>query len=134
MKDFKEWLNRRPAGKKSRRPLKRTPLKRSKKPLTRTQVRRVGKKHAKALREYFKVRAEYLAEHAACEAGPVILMAKLPDFYHVPRCGVWATQVHHIAKRGPNLCNKETFCACCDSCHKFIHQHAQWAREHGLLI
>ena len=120
--DFKDWLARKPAGPKPR------------KPLTRTQVRRVSKKHARELRDYKKARAEYLAQHAACEAGPVILKARLPASYQVPRCGVWANQVHHIARRGPNLCNKETFCACCPDCHRWIETHATKSRELGLLI
>lgn len=134
MMEFSSWLARKPAGKKPRKPLKRTPLKRSTKPLTRTQVRRVSKKQRAALKDYFAVRASYLARNAACEAGPVILKAKLPASYAVPRCEVWASQVHHLAGRGKNLCNEETFCAVCDPCHKFIHAHAQKSREPGLLI
>ncbi len=134
MRSFEDWLERKPAGPKPRKPLKRTALKRSTKRLNRTQVRRVSKKHARELREYQKVRVEYLAEHAACEAGPIILAARLPVAYQVPRCGVWSNQVHHTARRGPNLLNKDTFCACCPDCHRWIETHAQKSRELGLLV
>lgn len=119
---LKDWLNRKPAGPKPRKRLKQTPL------------RRVSSKHGKKLREYFRVRADYLAKQAACEAGLVILKAKLPEFYHVPRCEVWAKEVHHIAGRGSNLCNTDTFCAICPECHRWVHAHGQKAREIGLLV
>lgn len=113
---------------------RRKPLKRSTKPLRRTPLRRVSKRHGKALREYFKVRAEYLAEHPECEAGPLIAKAPLPDFYIRPTCMGRSNQVHHMARRGPNLCKKETFCACCADCHRWIETHAQKSRELGLLM
>lgn len=110
------------------------PLKRSAKPLRRTPLKRVSDKHGKKLREYFRVRLDYLAKHAACEAGPVILRAKLPEYYSVPRCAVWATEIHHIAGRGKNLVNTDTFCATCPDCHRWVHVHGQKARQLGLLV
>ena len=122
------WLNRRDKPKKVRKPLRRTRLLRGS-----TPVKRVSKRHAKELRTYFKLRREYLDKNAACEAGPVILNAKLPEFYHVPRCEVWAVEVHHTKRRGPNLNNVESFCGACSVCHQWIHAHAQKSRELGLL-
>ena len=128
MKTFTDWLARGDKPKKIRQPLKRSRLKRGSKP-----VKRVSAKRAKELREYFKLRRAYLDKNAACEAGPVILNAKLPDFYHVPRCEVWATEIHHTKRRGPNLNNVESFCGCCHTCHRWIETHAQKARALGLL-
>lgn len=116
-------------------PIKRyTPLKRSTKPLKRTRLRRVSKKHAAELRVYYDKRQAYLTKNEWCEAGPVILKAKLPPSYGVPYCTIRATQLHHVARRGPNLNNEETFCGCCAECHAWVHAHAQKARELGLLL
>lgn len=110
------------------------PLKRGSKPLRRTRLKPVSDRHSKKLREYFRIRAEYLAQHPACEAGPVILRAKLPHYYSVPTCTVWPKEIHHTAGRGKNLCNTDTFCAICPDCHRWLHAHGQKARELGLLV
>jgi hypothetical protein len=135
MKSFHEWLDRTPSGPKKRRQLKRHNRisREDVVRIKRTRIRAVSKKHAKGLREYFKVRAEYMAEHRACEAGPVILGAKLPPEYRLPKCTGFSVEVHHVAGRGPNLSNTDTFCATCKDCHVFIHAHGQWARSVGLL-
>lgn len=116
-------------------PLRRyAPLKRSMVPLKRTRLRRVSVKHRKELRTYYDKRQAYLSKNEWCEAGPVILKAKLPPSYSVPCCMIKATQIHHCAKRGPNLNNEETWCGSCPACHEWIHSHAQKARQLGLLL
>jgi hypothetical protein len=113
---FKQWLARRPSG---RKPRKRLP--------------QSSPKRAKALRLYRVIRKDYLAANPWCEAGAVIMVAKLPASYHVPRCSIRATEIHHLSRRGPNLNNTDTFCGCCHECHRWIETHAQEARRLGLL-
>ncbi len=121
MSDFEDWLNRKPAGPKPRKPLKRT------------RVNKVSARHRNALKEYYDRRRGYLEAHPICEAGPVIARAKLPAAYRVPVCGVKAVQVHHTRGRGPYLNDEATFCGICPACHVFVHAHGQWARAVGLL-
>lgn len=90
--------------------------------MKKTPLRRVSNKQQRRLREYAKVRKEYLAAHPLCETG----------------CGRKACDIHHkgIAggvKRGSNLCNVETFLAVCRSCHERIELNKSWAREMGFL-
>lgn len=94
----------------------------------------ISKKRKGGLREYFKVRASYLADHPTCEAGPILMAAEMPAYYQRPKCDYASREIHHTQGRGPNLCNVETFCAICAPCHRFLHAHGQKARELGLLL
>lgn len=122
-----------PSFRRSKPLRRRKPLRRSGKPLRRTRLRRVSVKREADLREYFRVRRAYLDANPWCEAGTVITRAKLPTCYSVPRCEAKAAEVHHTRGRGPHLCDVATFCAVCRTCHRWIHEHAQKARDLGLL-
>lgn len=114
--------------------MKRTPLKRTGFLRRKTKLKAMSRKRAKELRTYFQIRKEYLEKNPWCEAGPVILVAKLPDFYAVPTCSIVATEIHHTKRRGPHLNDQDTFCGCCHNCHRWIETHATKSRELGLLI
>lgn len=129
MKSFEEWLQRRPAGPKPKKPLKRGGS-----PKRKCRLGQVSAKHAKALREYYARRRAYLERNPWCEAGTIITRAKLPESYSVPRCTVASTQIHHMRRRGPYLNDESTWCGCCADCHRWIETHAQKARELGLLV
>jgi hypothetical protein len=88
--------------------MKRGSLKRNK-PLNKISDRQRGK-----LKEYSVVRKEYMMLHPFCEV-----------------CGQPATDIHHKAKRGANLCNKDTFLAICRICHTKAHDNPAWAKENG---
>jgi hypothetical protein len=107
--NFSDWLNRKPAGPKPRKPLKRT------------RVKPVSKKRRKDSAEYLKLRAGFLASHPHCEvARPKI-------------CAHRSRDVHHAQGRGPNYLNVNSWVSTCRACHDYIHQHPSWAREHGYL-
>ena len=73
------------------------------------------------LKEYKKVRDQFLKENPFCEAG-------------LKGCGVKATEVHHKRGRGKNLVNVETFLAACHSCHKIIEENPAFAKANGLSL
>lgn len=101
--------------------IRRTPLKRGTNPLKRTPLRRVSKKQGAKLRDYSKIRAEFLSENRRCEVC-------VPEI-----CRHASQDVHHSQGRGPYLCAKETFVAACRPCHDWIHSHPGQAREAGYL-
>lgn len=69
-------------------------------------IRKRSVKEADRMKEYNKVRAEYLATHQQCE---IRLLG----------CVGMATEIHHAAKRiGDNLTNTEHLLATCWRCHR----------------
>lgn len=66
---------------------------------------------------YKTARELYLNENPNCEV-----------------CGNFASDIHHKAKRGKNLCNMETFMSVCRMCHNRIHDNPAWARQNNYLI
>jgi hypothetical protein len=80
------------------------------------RLRAVSKSKHELLKEYAKVRGEYLREHPLCEC-----------------CKDYATQIHHKSGRGKYLCDKSTFMAACWFCHRRIHDNPAWAKERGFL-
>jgi hypothetical protein len=98
---------------------RRTPLKRSTKPLRRSRLRPVSKKHAVRLRDYTKVRREYMEAHPICE---------------VQGCTQPSTECHHKAGRGSKTADRRYFMATCNPHHRLIHRMPSWARENGYLL
>lgn len=92
-------------------------LKRNKPLRSKTPMNKVSSKHKKNLKEYSKVRKEYLMLHPFCEI-----------------CGLPASDIHHKAKRGKNLSNAETFLATCRLCHNKCHDNPAWAKENGYIL
>lgn len=82
-----------------------------------TPLRPMSKKRQKESREYSKKRLWFLTEFPLCEA---CMTAK-------------STDVHHIAGRGINYLNEDTWLATCRKCHDKIHREPIWAREKGYL-
>lgn len=120
MKPFAEWVNERlergNAPKKVRKPLKRT-----------QRVKRVSSKRRKELHWYSILRGQFLANRPICEAGPKWGV-------HFTGCTHTATQIHHKARRGPNLNNTKTFLPICAPCHHFLETHANLSRALGMLV
>jgi hypothetical protein len=72
----------------------------------------------KLLKDYQKVRVEYLLEHPHCEV-----------------CAVeQSTQVHHRKGRGKLLCERQWFLAVCQGCHQKIHKRPAWAYKKGHMV
>lgn len=89
--------------------------------LRKTPLRRCSKKHARELRTYFTLRADFLAKHPQCE---------------VARKGICtgrAGEVHHTRGRGKHLNDVSSFLATCAHCHRWVHEHAGQARVLGFI-
>ena len=82
-----------------------------------TPMKRVSDKRKKEGKEYLKKRSLFLTELPTCE---VCMRAK-------------STDVHHIAGRGINYLNEDTWLSTCRPCHDRIHKDPIWAREKGYL-
>jgi hypothetical protein len=86
--------------------------------MKRTPIRRISAKRAREMKEYTRLRAEFMAARPTCE-----------------RCSTRASkECHHKAKRGINYLNVSTWAALCHACHRKVHENPSWARENGLLI
>jgi hypothetical protein len=71
------------------------------------------------LDEYGKKRVAFLALHRVCQANLV-------------GCTGQATDVHHKAGRGINHNKMSTWIAVCRTCHQWIEENPQEAKELGL--
>jgi len=69
--------------------------------------------------DYSKLRSAFLVVHSICQAKLVGCTGK-------------ATDVHHKAGRGENHLNISTWLAVCRSCHRWIEEHPNEAKELGL--
>jgi len=77
----------------------------------------ISKKQAERLKEYRKLRDEYMKVHETCETRD---------------CSSPATEVHHSAGRiGDLLTDTNYFLAVCRRCHRYIEEHPQWAKDNG---
>ena len=78
----------------------------------------MSKKRAKEVKEYMKLRQDFLEEFPFCEV-----------------CNKkQSTDVHHKDKRGKNFLEKDTWLSVCRACHQIIHANPSWARENDYLI
>jgi hypothetical protein len=86
----------------------------------RVKVKPISNKMRENLKEYAIVRKEHLTEFPECQL-------------KFEGCEVIATDIHHTAGRGINLCNKSTFKSACRHCHHIGHTElsADEARELG---
>src|SRR4051812_40555365 len=88
--------------------------------IRRTPLRRVSKKRARELKAYSLLRAAFLKARPYCEVCEVIGLQ--------PRL---AREIHHMARRGPNLLNTETWLPVCREAHEWIHNNPGKARKLG---
>lgn len=81
-------------------------------------LRKLSKKHASNLREYKKIRDNFMIENPNCE-----------------RCGNEATDVHHKkGKIGNDLIDVRYFLSVCRSCHYWIECNPKEAKELGFSL
>lgn len=107
--------------------------------MKRTPIRRVSSKRSKQLREYAKLRKEYLEYHPFCQASikihgldeeKVILNRGWVGSVVIPR----STEIHHVARRyGSRLNDTTKWLSVCRDMHQRIELNPSWARENGLL-
>lgn len=124
MKTLSEWLQRKPAGPKPRKPLKRT-----------TKPRPTSPKRQRESREYSKKRKAFLASKRFCEGKRFVGVCS-ENFVGqaIHSCFNRPQDVHHKAGRlGGNFLNESTWLPVCRTCHDWIHAHPKEARALGLL-
>ena len=92
-------------------------LKRRSKLTSKKPMNKVSERHAKELTKYQKAKREHFALNPFCAI-----------------CGFGANDIHHMAKRGKNLCNKDTFLSLCRRCHCKVHDNPAWAKENGYIL
>lgn len=106
--------------------------------MKRMPIRRVSAKRGKQLREYSKLRKEYLEAHPICEIWLAENQTKLLHtedaeglLGEAPR----SEEIHHRRGRfGSRLNDTEFWLALCPACHRLIHQNPKWAYERGYLL
>lgn len=131
MVTFEEWLNRKKAGPKPRKP-----------------IRKVAKRRVGPQREYGARRVVYLLKHPFCQifmkrfkCNELIVIANNGVFPEVTAEGNvhWirvphSSQIHHSRKPKCKYLNDEsTWFAACDEQHKWVEDHKNLARRLGLL-
>lgn len=85
-------------------------------------IKPASKKRAKQNKEYQVIRIQFLINHPACEA-----MVKCK--------GNRATEVHHVQGRIADLLtDTNNFLSVCHSCHEFIENNPNEAKEMGLSV
>lgn len=92
--------------------------------MKRTPLRRVSKKKAKDNRLYTQLRKTFLGLNPYCQAN-------LPP--ETVFCTHYATECHHVFKRGKYLNVTSTWLALCRNCHQWITDHPGQARTLNLL-
>jgi hypothetical protein len=85
----------------------------------RKPLRRVSAKQAARLKCYRLLRDAYMKLHPICE---------------FPLCDERSQDLHHVAGRGLNLLNDDTWLALCRKHHRWIHDHPGQARMAGLHV
>ena len=121
MKTLQEWLDRKPAGRKPRKPIARN-----------VRPKPVSNRRRRENPAYEAAVAAHLADFPACQIGP-----RIRDAGFEVRCLGVATHPHHVRGRGRYLCDRSTFLSSCGGeCHpEWIHwTHVKEARALGLLV
>ncbi len=123
---------------------RKSPLKRSTKSLRRSKLKPVSTKRAGQLREYAKLRKQFLEDHPFCQvaieehaADEAVIVRIFKDCsalliagQHIPR----ATEIHHKNKRrGAMLNDTKHWMAVCRENHERIENNKAWARSKGYL-
>lgn len=94
--------------------MKRSPLKRK------TPLNRVSSKRAEELKEYRKLKREYIKKQSICE---ICETNKAIDIHHRLPLG-----------RGGKLCDTTIFVAVCRLCHNYIHNNPTYAEENDWIL
>lgn len=84
-------------------------------------IQKVSDKQSKLLREYSRLREQYLRQHPICQA-------------KVKCKGRIASDLHHQKGRGKYLCDTTFFLSTCRECHDWITEHSKEAIELGLSV
>lgn len=92
-------------------------------PIPRKPLKKQSKSQQRRLREYYKIRAQYLRDHPACAICLLLDQTPAPS-----------TEVHHVRGRaGKLIFDTRFFAPSCRGCRDVPHNNPKWAREVGLL-
>ncbi len=84
-------------------------------------MRKVSKKLARQNNSYSKLRKEFFKDKMLCQAA-------------IHKCGLKATDVHHMKGRGKYHLDVSTWLAVCRNCHNWIEEHPIDAIELGYSL
>lgn len=93
-------------------------------PARKAGLKSVSSKRAKENRIYTERRKAFLIANPTCDAHHALVA--------LDSCAP-ATEVHHMAGRGKNFLNEDTWLPVCQGCHLTIHAHPNTARELGFI-
>lgn len=86
------------------------------------QVKKVSEKRAEELKEYPKLKKNFLLHKMVCE-------------FKFEGCKITATQIHHCSLSAKNFLNPDTWMGSCDYCHPICeNMSAEERRRLGYLI
>ncbi len=96
----------------------------------RKPIRRVSSKRAKQLKEYAKLRNEFLKANPICR----VWLDENPEAELRPSSAI-ACDIHHMKSRvGKMLLDTRYWMAVSRTAHQRIHAFPKWAREKGYLL
>ncbi len=114
--------------------------------LKRTPLRRCAKKRARQLKAYSLLRKAFLKAHPFCQIwikrkgyNETEIIELWDEFGQPERMGwnskevPFATDIHHVDGRGPNLLNVDTWLAASRDQHMWAHANPSAARKLGLM-
>lgn len=86
-------------------------------------IKKISDKHKETLRDYKKVRIEYLTQNPTCKA-------------RLKNCTVIATEVHHLIGKTnrEKYLDVNNFMSVCRGCHQQIEDGGIWVYERGFKI
>lgn len=84
-------------------------------------IKKISTKQKQKLNIYFKLSRQFKLDNPECQA-------KLKG------CTFATDDVHHMAKRGKNLNNVDTWMALCRNCHEYAHAHPSQAKKLGIIL
>lgn len=127
-------------------------------PIRRTRLKRVSDRRREEMKEYAAKRRAFLAKFFLCQVelkergfdwtvppqdkGDRILIAHMISRSYgeivwvdvSPTSFTRSRDVHHMARRGANYLNEETWLAVSRRNHDRIEREPSWARKHGYLV
>lgn len=111
----------------------------------RKPMRAISKKHSAKLKEYAKLRAQFLKDHPYCQWWMLKNLVEathsqltLDECEALAQCGPHpiprSTEIHHKKGRGKYLLDVSTWMAVSRTGHDWIHAHPKEAYEKGYML
>jgi hypothetical protein len=103
--------------------------------MKRTRIKPTSERRAKLAPKRAAFVADQLAQRPQCEAGPIISEADQLIRESHGWCTGQAVTIHEplLRSRGGSIVDVDNSVAICDPCHRWVHDHPEFARELGLM-